>query len=333
MAPSALSYDNILRVVDLWLAAGGRPKVEIGALEPLLWRDGAKKVSDVVAALVDRGCLVNLTTNGQLLEQHAPNLKRAGLALLRTSWHTTDTEMFRELSGGYGDYKKFYRGISLAGNIGLRVAFNRVLLKGYTSDLTEQIDYVESHKSSLKLYTLLWTPAAAAEHAQFYQHWRPVIRQYVFPRATGIRRVGSKIGRRRIQFQLRDGGEVELKLGDRLDRSSEPCASCVSRENCEEAFGDYVRIDPRLHIYFCYLRRDLGFPISDVNWNPQELRNRIQATFKVNDVNLILGTSSLRFTITPICNFNCRSPGSLKGWCMEEPGEYIYPRIRPSIFK
>lgn len=144
-----LSYAHILAIADMWHDMGGAHEIEIGALEPLLWRDGDYRIHDVVSALTERGFKVSMTTNGQLLDTFAENLNRAGLSLIRTSWHSTNPLMFREISGGYGNYSRFIRGITLALELGIKVAFNRVLLKGYTDDIPEQLAFIERYKSRL----------------------------------------------------------------------------------------------------------------------------------------------------------------------------------------
>ena len=206
MSIKPLSYAHIMAIVDAWRDMGGTSEVEIGALEPLLWRDGQYRIHDVVSALVERGFRVSMTTNGQLLDIFAGNLSRAGLSLIRTSWHSTNPLMFREISGGYGDYDRFMRGVTLALESGIKVAFNRVLFKGHTNDLPEQLAFVERHKSRLKLYTLMWTPQNAATHKMFYQDWRPVVRESVLPRTIEIVRVRKQLGRGRLRFHLAGGG-------------------------------------------------------------------------------------------------------------------------------
>lgn len=326
-----LSYAHILAIADVWRDMGGSQEIEIGALEPLLWRDGQYRIHDVVSALTEHGFKVSMTTNGQLLDIFAEKLSRAGLALIRTSWHSTNPLMFREISGGYGDYSRFMRGITLVLESGIKVAFNRVLLKGHTNDIPEQLAFIEQYKSRLKLYTLLWTPESASTHELFYQDWRPVVRTSVLPRTIEIARVRKGVGRSRLRFHLIGGRSVEIKLGDRLNRSVYPCASCSFKNECEEGFGDYVRVDPRLHLYFCYMRRDLGFQVAEYFGDPAALKQRIRDTF--GDVERLLSTAPLRLTVTPFCNFNCRAPGAREGWCMEEPGEYAYPKIRTSLLK
>ncbi len=332
MPMKPLSYAHIMATADLWREISGLSKVEIGALEPLLWRDGQYRIHDVVAGLTERGYIVTMTTNGQLLDMYADKLREAGLALIRTSWHSTNPVMFKEISGGYGDYDRFLRGITLAAKSGIRIAFNLLLLKGYTEDVTQQLEFIEEHRNRLKLYTLLWTPQIGDAYERMYQDWRPIIRKYVLPRTVDIVRVEKNVGRRRLRFHLARGGTVEVKMGDALNRSAEPCVSCPYKNVCEEGFGDYVRVDPRLHLYFCYMRRDLGFPVQEFFGRPTALKERLQKAIGHVDVERLLTDTSLRLTVTPFCNFNCRMPGEAVGWCMEEPGDFVYPNIRPTLF-
>lgn len=332
MRLKSLSYAHIMAIADAWRDMGGTLEVEIGALEPLLWRDGHYRIHDVVKALTERDFKVSMTTNGQLLDIFAEKLSRAGLSLLRTSWHSTNPSMFKEITGGYGDYSRFMRGITLALESGIKVAFNRVLLKGYTDDVVEQMLFIERYKSRLKLYTLLWTPQSSPTYESFYQDWRPIIKAAVLPRTMEIVKIRKQLGRGRLRFNLIGGGSVEVKIGDKLDRSMSPCAPCPFQNECEERFGDYVRVDPRLHLYFCYMRRDIGFQLPEYFGRPKVLRQKMVEVLGNLDANRLIATSPLRLTVTPFCNFNCRAPGAEQGWCMEKPGEYMYPKIRASRF-
>lgn len=328
-----LSFAHTLAIADLWKEVGGLPEVEIGALEPLLWRDGTYRINDMIEALSRRGFAVSMTTNGQLLDTYASALANSGLRLIRTSWHTMDPRLFREISGGYGDYDRFRRGIDVALQSKIPIAFNRVLLRGCDEDLAQQLDFIDTHHCKLKLYTLLWTPEIDEVYKEMYQDWRPLVRSHVLSRTIAIRRHQKKVGRKRILFQLAGGGVVEVKMGDIINRADEPCSSCAHKDVCEEGFGDYVRVDPRLVLYFCYMRRDIGFPIQDFFGKPTEFKHNLQQTLgKGVRVDNLFASSPLRLTVTPFCNFNCRVPGVAHGWCMEEPGEYKYPRIKPTLF-
>ena len=332
MTAKALSLENVLRIADAWSAAGGLKKIEIGALEPLLWRDGRYKIHDMVSALTNRGFLVSLTTNGQLLELFASELRAAGLSLLRTSWHSMNPVIFREISGGYGDHEKFLRGVTLALEAGIPVAFNRVLHRGYTDDIPAQLEYIEAHGSRLKLYTLMWTPESAGTHSKYAQDWRPIVREWILPRTSKITRKKSGLGRDRLQFHLERGAMVEVKLGDTFLRDKNPCSSCSFRDRCEEGFGDYVRVDPRLHAYFCYMRRDLGFSLLSSIEDKSTLESELREKLGNSPFGSLLA-APLRLTVAPYCNFNCRAPGASSGWCMEHPGDYKYPPIKRTVLE
>ena len=328
-----LSLNDIVRIGKLWLQSGGNSNIEIGALEPLLWADGSYRIDDMVKALVDLGFKVSMTTNGQLLHKYAKSLSQAGLGLIRTSWHSTNPVMFKEIAGGYGDYWKFIAGITEASELGIKVDFNRVLLKGFTSDISEQLSFLNTYKCRLKLFTLLWTPESDESYKSQYQDWRPVVKSEILPSTVSIQRVKKDIGRKRLQFHLQGGGLVEVKLGDKLDRSMQPCNSCKHQLVCEEKFGDYVRVDPSLNMYFCYLRRDIGFSVSNYLDENTGFKKTLQGSIGEIDSNEMISKTSIRLTVVQFCNFNSRKPGQTHGWCMEEPGEYRYPPIKPTLIQ
>ena len=329
----SLSYAHILAIADVWCEIGGVSNIEIGALEPLLWQDKQYRIHDVVKALKEHNINVSITTNGQLLNIFADKLSHAGLSLIRTSWHSTDPLIFREISGGYGDYNRFLDGIILALKSGLKINFNRILLKGHTDDIPKQLSLIEEYKSRIKFYSLLWTPNNVLTYNLFYQDWHSVVRKLIIPNTLEITRVKKQIGRNRLQFHLIGGGLVEIKLEDKIDRSMYPYKSCPFKNECKEEFGDYVRVDPHLNLYFCYLRRDLGLRIPEYFGKPNLLKQKMQEIFGDSEIDKLLKTAPLRLTITPFCNFNCRAHGVNQSLCMEEPGEFLYPKIKESLLR
>jgi cyclic pyranopterin phosphate synthase len=319
-----MKLKDVLRIASLWKEIGGASKLEIGALEPLLWKDKNYDISDMVFNLTQMGFQVNITTNAQLLSKFNQKLFDAGLNKLRISWHTTNPLLFKEISGGYGDYQKFFTGIEESLNLGLKISFNRVLLKGFVGDLNSQVKIIENYGARLKLYTLMWTPENHEYYQKFFLDWRPVIRQ--IPNIQKIERDRYILGRDRLKFHLLNNALLEVKVSETIDRQKSPCNTCIFSNQCEEAFGDYLRIDPNLLIYFCYMRKDLGFSFKDTNTST-ELKNYLDKYLVHEDVNKI----PLRLTVSPFCNFNCRIPGKEKGWCMESNEGYNYPKIQKTI--
>jgi cyclic pyranopterin phosphate synthase len=329
-----MRYQDALAVGRLWIALGGLREIELGALEPLLWKEGSLSPPDLVRGLVSLGFRVTMTTNASMLQSVAQELKAAGLSLLRISWHTTDPNQYREISG-HGNYKAFQSGIEAAVSAGLPISFNRVLLRGITSDVPAQLDFIEHYGLRLKLYDLMWTPEISDQYRTFYQDCRPVIREYVLPRTTKIERVGATLGRKRIRFHLQGGALVEIKREERIDRSKSPCLGCPHKSMCLEVFGDYMRVEPELKAHFCYLRRDIGFDFGLAIAGGQAglvtLRNGMKKLLETTLERFITSTP-LRFITTPFCNYNCFLPGTTIPWCHKTTGDYSFPG-RARIYK
>ncbi len=319
-----MKLKDILIVADTWKDLGGSLKIELGALEPLLWKDENSNIVDLVSILSERGFQVNLTSNGQLLYKFADDLLLAGLNKLRISWHTMDPMLFKEISGGYGDYNLFFKGINYALKIGLKVSFNRLLLKNYVNDIEEQISFIQDYGSRIKLYTLMWTAENSQYYNNFFIDWRPVIKS--LKNIQKIEREHKIIGRPRLKFHLENNAFIEVKLSEVLNRTNHPCNSCLFKDKCEEAFGDYLRVDPNMLFYFCYLRKDISFSF---NKNPN-VKN-LEEFILFNLGSQVIEEIPLRLTISPFCNFNCRIPGKEKGWCMEYDSKYKYPKIKNTI--
>lgn len=329
-----LSYHYAVAIAGLWLAAGGKKEIELGALEPTLWRDGNKRIDSLVSAFSDMGCIVNMTTNGSTLQSFAKPLKQAGLDMLRISWHSTNPVIFKEISGGHGDYNKFYDGITAAAEEGIFLTFNKVLLKSTTVDFKDQLDFVEKHNCKIKLYDLMWTKEIADIYQSNYIDWRKPVREHILPRTATISRKRDNLGRTRLSFSFKSGGVAQVKMGDLINRNNDPCNSCNYKDVCLEDFADYARVDSALNFYSCYMRRDLGFSMK-----PYLERNDAPG-FKASIQNMMgenvddyMAKTPLRFTIMPACNFNCRMPGTSQSWCMEMTDEYRFPKIKPTTFK
>lgn len=70
-------------------------------------------------------------------------------------------------------------------------------------------------------------------------------------------------------------------------------SSYLFKNEREEEFGDYVRIDPHLHFYFCYIHRSIDFQAPKYFGKPDELKNKIQEVFDVGiDINQFLSITS-----------------------------------------
>ncbi len=110
-----LSYDEIMEVVHAGVGLGIN-KVRVTGGEPLV-RRGLASLIRMIAGVEGISDL-SMTTNGQLLELYAGELKEAGLQRVNISLDTLDPDHYRELTRG-GNLDDTLRGIRAAIQAGL----------------------------------------------------------------------------------------------------------------------------------------------------------------------------------------------------------------------
>ncbi len=123
-----LSFEEIVRLARLFVRLGVR-KLRITGGEPLLRANLADLVGELtsIPGVED----VAITTNGVLLGKYASELKAAGLHRVTVSLDSLDPEVFRRLSGGFGDVEEVLNGIEQARRAGLApIKVNAVVQKG-----------------------------------------------------------------------------------------------------------------------------------------------------------------------------------------------------------
>jgi molybdenum cofactor biosynthesis enzyme MoaA len=183
--PSGLTIGELVRMVRAAVRAGIR-EVKLTGGEPLLYRDGAASVVDLVGALSDlRGEArtgpfgLSMTTNGVLLARLAAPLKAAGLDRVTVSVHTLDQQRFTSLIGPRsrpGTPAVIVDAIRAAVAAGLTPAKVNTILFGRDDEgnVPELGPIVHACRSTgvstLRLYTLLRHPDFA-EHERWYRFW------------------------------------------------------------------------------------------------------------------------------------------------------------------
>jgi cyclic pyranopterin phosphate synthase len=110
-----LSYDEILEVCRIG-AELGINKIRITGGEPLV----RKGITDLITGIAEISGIedIGVTTNGILLEEYAPKLKKAGLMRVNISLDTLDPDEFASITRG-GDINKVFSGIEAAKKAGL----------------------------------------------------------------------------------------------------------------------------------------------------------------------------------------------------------------------
>ncbi len=307
-----LSFSKIIKIASWWKSAGGSSKVEVAALEPLLWKDGNYKIHDIISMLKDMGFIVTMTTNGSTLSKHANYLKKAGLDLLRVSCHSLDPEIFRKITGG-GNLELVQSGILAAIAAGLKIKINRVLLKGHTHDLGEHINFINHHQITLKILDLYWTPSSANMYNLYYISPKEAISPFINECHLMQSNIDISAGRHRKIYKTPNSGMVEFKIKESAEKPSVPCQSCKFNTECLEGYGDYFRVFPNGDASLCYLRSDLS-------------------TQDYNSISISERAIPLRLVLEGRCNFNCGFPTEEISWCLKQGRGFNFPN-RSGVIK
>ena len=327
-----MPLDTVIAVARLWLAAGENSQLELAALEPTLWHDRHADIADLVMILKqlrvkDKIPIVSMTSNGINLKRFIPKLKQAAVDKIRISWHTCNAAVFTAISG-QDKYSIFKESIDTAVEQKINVSFNRLLLRNYISDLPQQLEYIEKHQLSLKLYDLYWTDKIRSIYNSYYIGVDEVVKRYVEPITKRIDTINTLGGRTRTIYHLIGGGTVQTKNIDRTERPS-VCRNCCYQNSCLEGYGDYLRVDTDLSAFPCYLRRDLGFSLQPYLqgsvFDMQNFKKKLDELF--SDLDIQKRTQvRLRYILTPCCNCNCCFPGTDIQWCLKSDGGYRFAK-------
>lgn len=135
-----LSFDEITRLARLFVELGVK-KVRLTGGEPLLRPNIAELVGELTA--LEGVQDVALTTNAVLLAQHAAELKANGLHRITVSLDTLDPEIFKQMSGGFGERDRVLEGIRAASDAGLTpIKINSVVERGLNDHtVLDLVDY------------------------------------------------------------------------------------------------------------------------------------------------------------------------------------------------
>ena len=123
-----MTHEEIIRLINIFTGLGAE-RIRLTGGEPLLRPD----LPAIIQEITDEASLKDLalTTNAQLLEKHALELKEAGLKRVTVSLDALDPQIFLKMSGGRGSLRSVIKGIDKALEVGLTpLKLNCVLEKG-----------------------------------------------------------------------------------------------------------------------------------------------------------------------------------------------------------
>jgi len=123
-----MTHEEIIRLINIFTELGAE-RIRLTGGEPLLRPD----LPAIIQEITDEVDLKDLalTTNAQLLEKHAQELKDAGLRRVTVSLDALDPQIFLQMSGRRGSLNSVIKGIDKALEVGLTpLKLNCVLEKG-----------------------------------------------------------------------------------------------------------------------------------------------------------------------------------------------------------
>jgi cyclic pyranopterin phosphate synthase len=139
-----LSFEEIARLTRLFVDLGVK-MVRLTGGEPLLRPNLGELVGELSA--IEGVQDIALTTNAVLLAQHAAQLKANGLNRITVSLDSLDPEVFRQMSGGFGERDRVLEGIQAAVDAGLApVKINAVIQRGVNDHMA--LELVERFRTS-----------------------------------------------------------------------------------------------------------------------------------------------------------------------------------------
>ncbi|WP_159518209.1 GTP 3',8-cyclase MoaA [Sunxiuqinia indica] len=142
-----LSFEEIEAFTRL-AVKNGITKVRLTGGEPLV-RNG---IVDLVKKLAEIEGLedLSMTTNGQLLDQYAAELKAAGLNRVNISLDTINTERYCQITRS-GNLQNVFKGIEAAQQVGLTpIKINAVLMDEPDEEVRQLKSYCEKNELDLR---------------------------------------------------------------------------------------------------------------------------------------------------------------------------------------
>jgi len=151
-AEDELSAPQMIRAVELLVAAAGIDKLRITGGEPLV----SPKFDSFLPAVMRQPLRdVSITTNGQLLERKADLILAAGIKRLNVSLDTLDTLAFPRIARG-GDLATVLRGIETMLAAGVKLKINMVPMRHANLDqIVPMLDFCMSRGVELRYIELM----------------------------------------------------------------------------------------------------------------------------------------------------------------------------------
>ncbi|MFQ5975544.1 MAG: GTP 3',8-cyclase MoaA [Candidatus Hydrothermarchaeales archaeon] len=215
---SEMNVQEIEKIVEMCADYGVR-RVKVTGGEPLL-RNDVCDIFDVISST--RGIKdVSMTTNGFLLDEHAKDLKDAGLDRVNVSLDSIRPEVFSKLTKGTLD--RVISGIKKAIAVDLNpVKLNMVAMKGVNTDeIKDMIKFASETGAILQLIGLMENEYSKDFFKKYFYDLKPLEEEFE-REATDV--YVRKFMQGRTKYILDRGTEVEVVFPM---HNTNFCANCT----------------------------------------------------------------------------------------------------------
>ncbi len=303
-----MSLKSIIDLLTIMKEKYNLKEVDIGALEPFLYKDNEFDIVDLIKAIENLSLEVKITTNGSLLYKYIDRIKKTKVKKIRVSLHSLNKDTFANISKS-DSFNNVIKSIKQAKINNLPIELNSIIFKGYEKHIIDIINFCVKNNINLKLYNLYYSPYYKNDYVKYYVPAQEIVK-FIKQHFNNYKIIKEKnISKRdRIILKIKNI-EFIIKDDRKLDRKNKYCKSCQYINDCGEQFAEYIRVDPDLYFYPCYLRKDLKFNLQDTNI--------------LENLNNFNKNINIRLIVSAICNFKCSFPDNQSNfWCLKQGGNY-----------
>jgi molybdenum cofactor biosynthesis enzyme MoaA len=238
----------------------GITQVTLAGLEPRL--DDA--FLDFIAGMRTDGIeKVSLVSHGLKMLDWLPRLKAAGLSDIVLSVQAFERQAYADIMGRDA-FGNVLRVIDQARDIGLPVAVNRVLLKGFYQDTPGFLDWIDQRGLRVRLYDVMWMPGQDDQWLRNHISWQEITGLWADRTDRITVWTYGLPGRVNVVWWLCGGASIETNLNyPRTQHTAPVCQDCRVKNACLEGWmGCGIRITADLKASGCVLRPDFALPLT-----------------------------------------------------------------------
>ncbi|WP_431043341.1 radical SAM protein [Streptomyces sp. P1-3] len=251
--------DRMLTTVAYFRANFGIDHVTLAGLQPRLDDDLLGFIERLRAQGITK---VSLVSHGLDLVPWLLRLRSAGLSDVVLSIQAFERAAYADIMG-VDAFDNALAVIDACHRMELPITVNRVLLRGYHSDIPAFLAWAARRNLRVRLYDVLWMPGQEAQFLTHHVSWQELtgLWESLVERIT-VWTYGLP-GRINIVFWLRGGGSVETNVNAPKRQHTTPlCLSCGLKDACAEGWlGCGIRVTADQKVTPCVLRPDLALPL------------------------------------------------------------------------